>query len=109
MNALASLSHRTVKIEGVMARLHNNGRYVIEYSRAYYAQISEETTLSSIQQDPVVLQRNEPRVSLFDKFDGTHSKFRGFVNQIRLITVMQSERYPREEARIGFVKTLLTW
>jgi hypothetical protein len=110
MNALASLSHRTAEIEGVMAGLHSDGASVIAPSRVYQPQNSapEEATLPSIQQDPAVLQRKEPRVSLPDKFDGTRSKFRGFVNQIRLITVLQPERYPTEEARVGLVGTLLT-
>jgi hypothetical protein len=107
MNALASLSHRTAEIEGVMAGLHSDGASVIAPSRVYQPQNSapEGATLPSIQQDPAVLQRKEPRVSLPDKFDGTRSKFRGFVNQIRLITVLQPERYSTEEALVG---TLLT-
>ena len=108
MNALASLSHRTAEIEGVMVGFHNDGASVIEPSRAYQTQNSEEKTLPPIQQDPVVLQRKEPRVSLPDKFDGTRSKFRGFVNQIRLITFLQPEHYPTDEARVGLVGTLLT-
>ena len=31
----------------------------------------------------------EPRVSLPEKFDGTRSKFQGFVNQVRLIIILQ--------------------
>ena len=110
MNALASLSHRTAEIEGVMAGLHSDGAPGIAPSRIYQPQSSapEEAALPSVRQDPVVLQRKEPRVSLPDKFDGTRSKFRGFVNQIRLITVLQPERYPTEEARVGLVGTLLT-
>ena len=108
MNTLASLSHRTAEIEGVMASLHNDGASVVASSRVYQAQNSEEITLHLIQHDPVVLQRKEPRVSLPNKFDGTRSKFRGFVNQIRLITTLQPDRYPTEEARVGLVGTLLT-
>ena len=77
MNALASLSHKTAEIEGVMAGLHHNGVSGIALSRVYQPQssASEEAVLPSIRQDPVVLQRKEPRVSLFDKFDGARSKF----------------------------------
>ena len=56
-----------------------------------------------------MLQRKWPRVSLPDKFDGTHYKFRGFVNQIGLITTLQPERSPMKEAHVGLVGTLLTW
>ena len=75
MNVLASLSQKTAEIERVIAGLHNDGVFVIAPSRVYHAQNSEETILSSIQQDPVVLQQNKPRVRFVDKFDGTHSKF----------------------------------
>ena len=110
MNVLASLSHRTAEIKRAMARLYSDGAFGIAPSRVYQPQNSapEEAVLLSVRQDPIVLQRNEPRVSLPDKFDGTRSKFRGFVNQIRLITVLQPERYPTEEARVGLVGTLLT-
>ncbi len=50
----------------------------------------------------------EPRISLPDKFDGTRSKFRGFVNQIRLIVRMQPLRYPTEETQVGLIGTLLS-
>ena len=61
-----------------------------------------------VRQDPTIQQRKEPRVSLPNKFDGTRAKFCGFVNQIRLVTVLQPERYPTEESRVGLVGTLLT-
>jgi hypothetical protein len=35
-------------------------------------------------------------------------KFRGFVNQVRLITILQPKRYPTEQSRVGLVGTLLT-
>ena len=92
-----------------MTCFHNNGASIIAPFRAYHAQNFEEVTLPSIQQDPVVLQRNEPWINLHDKFDGTRSKFWGFVNQLRLITVLQLERYPTEETHDGLVGTLQTW
>lgn len=110
MNALATLSHRTAEIEGVIARLHNDGASGVAQSRVHQPQTPtpEETALSLARQQPLIQQRKEPRVSLPDKFDGTRSKFRGFVNQIRLITALQSERYPTEESRVGLIGTLLT-
>ena len=51
---------------------------------------------------------NEPRIGLPDKFDGTRSKFRGFVNQIRLIIRMEPLRYPTEETQVGLIGTLLS-
>jgi hypothetical protein len=34
--------------------------------------------------------------------------FEGFVNQVRLITILQPERYPTEQSQVGLVGTLLT-
>jgi hypothetical protein len=50
----------------------------------------------------------KPRISLPKKFDGTRSKFQGFVNQVRLITILQPERYPTKQSRVGLIGTLLT-
>jgi hypothetical protein len=36
----------------------------------------------------------EPRVSNLEKFDGIQSKFQRFINQVRLITILQPKRYP---------------
>ena len=54
------------------------------------------------------MEVKEPRISLPEKFDGTRSKFRGFVNQVRLITLLQPQRYPTEISRVGLVGTLLS-
>nr|PNR52172.1 hypothetical protein PHYPA_008546 [Physcomitrium patens] len=110
MNVLATLSQRTAEIEGVVARLHNDGASGMGQSRLHQPQTSTlgEATLPQVRQAPLVLQHKEPRVSLPDKFDGTRSKFRGFINQIKLIIVLQPKRYPTEESRVGLVGTLLT-
>ena len=110
MNILATLSHRTAEIEEVMAGLHNDGPSMTAQSRVHQSQgfMLEEAAQPSVRQDPIIQQRKERRVSLSDKSDGTRSKFRGFVNQIRLITTLQAERYPTEESRVGLVGTLLT-
>ena len=71
LNAINALSVRTTTIEGVIGGLQQH------QSSANL----EGGALSVIQQDPLP-QRKEPRVSLPEKFDGTCSKFRGFVNQI---------------------------
>ena len=79
-------------------------------SRLHQSQgfILEEVAQPLIRQGSIIQQRKEPRVSLLDKFDETRSKFRGFVNQIKLITALQAERYPTEESRVGLIGTLLT-
>ncbi len=50
----------------------------------------------------------EPKISLPEKFDGTRFKFRGFVNQVRLIMQLHPCRYFDDITRVGFIGTLLT-
>jgi len=50
----------------------------------------------------------EPKISLPEKFDGTHLKFRGFVNQVRLIMQLHPYHYFDDTTRVGFIGTLLT-
>ena len=50
----------------------------------------------------------EPKVSLPEKFDGTRSRFRGFINQIRLIIRLQPQRYADDFRQVGLVGTLLS-
>jgi hypothetical protein len=50
----------------------------------------------------------EPKISLPEKFDGTRSKFRSFVGQVRLIMQLHPHRYFDDTTRVGFVGTLLT-
>jgi hypothetical protein len=110
---LEALSVRTREIESFVSRLNHSHGTDMSHSTCQEA-IPEATTTLSTQaafkptttQDPV--NNKEPRISLPDKFDGTRSKFRGFVNQIRLITFLQPQRYPTEESRVGLVGTLLT-
>jgi hypothetical protein len=49
----------------------------------------------------------EPKISLPEKFDGTHLKFRGFVSQVRLIMQLHPRRYFDDTTRVGFIGTLL--
>jgi len=49
----------------------------------------------------------EPKISLPEKFDGTRPKFRGFVNQGRLIIQLHPCRYPDDTTHIGIIGTLL--
>jgi hypothetical protein len=50
----------------------------------------------------------EPKISLPEKFDGTHLKFQGFVSQVRLIMQLHPRRYFDDTTRVGFVGTLVT-
>ncbi len=50
----------------------------------------------------------KPQISLPEKFDGTHLKFRGFVSQVHLIMQLHPRRYFDDTTHVGFVGTLLT-
>jgi hypothetical protein len=50
----------------------------------------------------------EPKISLLEKFDGTRSKFQGFVSQVCLIMQLHPRRYFDDTIRVGFIGTLLT-
>ena len=50
----------------------------------------------------------EPKVSLLEKFDGTRSRFQGFINQIFLIIQLQTQHYAHGLRQVGLVGTLLS-
>jgi hypothetical protein len=109
MNAINALTTRLAEVEGRVA--YNNSSSGTTSTRIHqpFTSAPEEVIPSVIRQDPIhVQQHKEPRVSLPEKFDGTRSKFRGFMNQVQLITMLQPERYPTEESKVGLVGTLLT-
>ena len=51
---------------------------------------------------------SEPKICLPEKFDGTRSKLRGFLNQIRLVIQLHSHRYPTDREQVGLVGSLLS-
>ena len=112
INALNALSVRTLELEGMFSKLQSDTKPSMippVVQSLLQPSTSKDTVAPMAQQDsPPIQQRKEPRVSLPEKFDGTRSNFRGFVNQIRLITFLQPERYPTDESRVGLVGTLLT-
>ena len=73
--------------------------HVVEVSPPTSFQQQAPTTSSN--------EAKEPRVSLLEKFDGIRSEFRGFVNQVRVITILQPQRYPTDATRVRLVGTLL--
>ena len=50
----------------------------------------------------------EPNASLPDKFDSARARFRGFINQIKLIIRLQPQRYMDDFCQVGLVGTLLS-
>ena len=50
----------------------------------------------------------EPHVNLPERFDGTRTKLRSFLNQVRLLFELQPKKYPTERIKVGLVGTLLT-
>ena len=55
-----------------------------------------------------ILNIKEPKVSMPEKFDGTRSKLRGFVQQVKLFLRLHPLRYPDGTTQVGFVGTLLS-
>ena len=51
---------------------------------------------------------HEPPVSLPERFDGTRSNLRSFVNQAKLLFELEPRRYPTDRMKVGLVGTLLT-
>jgi hypothetical protein len=49
----------------------------------------------------------EPQINLPKKFDGTCSKFQGFVNQIHLIIQLHQHHYLNDWTQVGLIGTLL--
>ena len=56
----------------------------------------------------LVLNAKEPKISMPEKFDGTRSKFRGFVQQAKLFLPIHPSGYLDGITQVGFVGTLLS-
>jgi len=50
----------------------------------------------------------DPKISMPDKFDGNRRKFRGFVNQVKLVFQLLPDTYHTDKIKIGFIGTLLS-
>jgi hypothetical protein len=55
-----------------------------------------------------LVSTREPRIALPEKFDGTRSKFRGFINQVQLAIELQPQSYPTPRSQVRFIGTLLS-
>jgi hypothetical protein len=49
----------------------------------------------------------EPKVPLPEKFDGDRRKFRGFINQMELVFLINPSRYQTPASKVGVIGTLL--
>jgi len=49
----------------------------------------------------------EPKLGLPEKFNGTRTYFRDFVNAVRLTILLQPKRYPDGRSQVGFLGSLL--
>ena len=61
--------------------------------------------------DPVevpVPNAKEQKINMTEKFDGTKSKFRSFMQQVKLFLRLHSSRYLDNMTQVGFVGTLLS-
>ena len=107
INALNTLAIRTVEIEGNFANFLRATRVGVVWITLQPPLASEVVSFRSQRENLVTPQYKEPRVSLPKKFDGTRSKFRGFVSQVQLVTFLQPERYSTKESRVELAGTLL--
>jgi retrotransposon gag protein len=80
-----------------LQQLKTENMYLREKQRAIEAHFSGS-----------IVHQKEPRISLPDKFDGTRSEFRGFINQVKLIIQLHPQRYPNGIAQVGLIGTLLS-
>lgn len=107
LKAIESLSMRTNILEDFAATVDAKQR-ASKTSESLPTIVTSTTMLPTQALGPSPSTIKEPRVSLPEKFDGSRSKFRGFVNQVQLIIALQPQRYPTDESRVGLVGTLLS-
>jgi hypothetical protein len=50
----------------------------------------------------------EPKFIMPEKFDGTRSKFRGFVQQVNFFLRLHPSRYPDDSTQVAFIGSLLS-
>ncbi|KAH7438250.1 hypothetical protein KP509_04G007400 [Ceratopteris richardii] len=70
---------------------------------------SLQTNQGSMQVDhrPSTSFMREPKIYMPEKFDGDRTKFRGFLQQVKLYIRMQPDRYPDDASKVSFIGTLL--
>lgn len=51
--------------------------------------------------------RPDPRVALPEKFNGDRRRFRGFINQVDLLFMINSHHYASDSLKVGLIGTLL--
>lgn len=73
------------------------------------ASLKAKTKKISTSSDPVKINSTPelPKIAIPEKYDGNRAKFRGFVNQCRLVFTLQPQRYPNDIVKIGFIVSLL--
>jgi hypothetical protein len=114
LKAIEALTARTGALENLASWIGISPEAEIPQSMQHVA-VEDPTPLPSQRNnyfnqnlDGSATKYREPRISLPEKFDDTCSKFRGFVNQVWLITILQPKRYPTEQSRVGLIGNLLT-
>jgi hypothetical protein len=82
------------------------------YIKAFEASMAQALPMA---QAPLVAQANaptgnarEPKFIMSEKFDGTRSKFCGFVQQVNLILWLHRSRYPDDSTQVAFIGLLLS-
>jgi hypothetical protein len=100
LKAIEALAARTRALENLAIGIGTSPRAEIPQSKQHVA-IKGPTLLPSqgnnfsIQNlDRGAIKFKEPRINFSNMFDGIQSKFRIFINQVQLITILQSTCYP---------------
>lgn len=78
----------------------------LELAKANSALIAAAQKTPTVE-TPLAYTIKEPKVALPEKFDGTRTKLRGFLNQLRLLFLANPSRYSGEPQRVALAGSLL--
>lgn len=105
-------------VRGDIARLDNDRQAMLSSQEAHneIQRLQEEniqlrkasTRQQAVQVNTMAAGTKEPKVSLPEKFDGTRSKFRGFVQQVKLFLRLSPSQYSDDFTKVGLIGTLLS-
>jgi hypothetical protein len=89
-------------------------KHYIEASEVGMAQVPFMAQAPPMAQVPQALpvaqatHAREPKFIMPEKFDGTRSKFRGFVQQVNLFLRLHPSCYPDDSTQVAFIGSLLS-
>lgn len=103
------MSEELSSVLSAMQQLQQNFQTLLQENDMLRNSVNQlKATIPAPSAIPLSTTSVSPRVSLPDKFDGSRLKFRGFINQVRLIIRMQPAMYHNDELRVGLLGSLLS-